>query len=383
MRNLTSKLPEVGTTIFTTMSELSNKHNAINLAQGFPDFDAHEYLKKRVCHYINKGVNQYAPMSGVPALNQAIANKIKQHYQCDVSPENEITVTSGATEALFAAIHAVTRQGDEAILFDPAYDSYAPAVELAGGKTIHLPLTGEDYSIDWDKLSETINDKTRLIIINSPHNPTGSILSMDDLEQLWQLIQSSNIMIVSDEVYEHIIFDGKQHASVLRHPELAERSFVISSFGKTFHMTGWKIGYCVAPQSMTMEFRKIHQFLTFCTSSPMQYGIADMLSKFPTYSEELPDFYEEKRNCFRDALKQTRFKLLPCRGTYFQLADYSEISDLDDLEFCFWLTKTVGIAAIPISPFYKSPSTDPKRIRFCFAKGEETLLQAGEILEKI
>ncbi len=383
MKNLTSKLPNVGTTIFTTMSTLANKHNAINLAQGFPDFDTNEYLKERVCHYINTGVNQYAPMTGVPALNQAIAVKIKRHYQFDVSPESEITVTSGATEALFAAIQAVTRKGDEVILFDPAYDSYAPAVELAGGKAIHLPLVGDDYSIDWHKLSEAINDKTRLIIINSPHNPTGSIISMDNLEQLWQLIQKHDIMIVSDEVYEHIIFDGKQHASILRHPELAKRSFVISSFGKTYHMTGWKIGYCVAPAPMTVEFRKLHQFLTFCTSSPMQHGIADMLNEFPTYSEELPGFYEKKRDCFRNAMKKTRFKLLPCRGTYFQLADYSEISDLDDVEFCHWLTKTAGIAAIPISPFYKKPAAAQKRIRFCFAKGSETLIKAGKILEKI
>ena len=383
MKNLSSKLPDVGTTIFATMSALADQYKAFNLAQGFPDFEGDSYLKQRVCHYINSDVNQYAPMSGVPALNQAIAKKISQCYQRDVSASAEITVTSGATEGIFAAIHAVIRKGDEAIVFDPAYDSYGPAIQLAGGMTHHLQLLGDAFSIDWDKLAQTINAKTRLIIINSPHNPTGSIITTEDLDKLWQLIKDTDIMLISDEVYEHIIFDAQQHATVLKHPQLAARSFVLSSFGKTYHMTGWKVGYCVAPPAMTVEFRKVHQFLTFSTSTPMQHGIADMLNKYPQYAHELPKFYQQKRDTFVQAMTPTKFKLLPCNGTYFQLADYSAISDLNDFDFCHWLTKEIGVAAIPISSFYKSPIQDQKLIRFCFAKGDTTLAQVGELLKAI
>ncbi len=383
MNKLTSKLPKVGTTIFTTMSALATKHGAINLAQGFPDFEVAHYLKKRVCHYINSGLNQYAPMSGLPVLTEAIADKIGQYYQRPVSAETEITVTSGATEALFAAIMAVTGQDDEVLMLDPAYDSYDPAVKLAGGIGIHIALKGESFSIDWDKLKQNITDKTRLIVINSPHNPTGSILENNDLERLWQLIKNRNIMLVSDEVYEHIIFDNQQHASVLKHKQLAERSFVISSFGKTYHMTGWKIGYCVAPPAMTTEFRKVHQFLTFSTSTPMQHAIADMLLKQPDYAGELSRFYQNKRNVFANSIENTRFRLLPCRGTYFQLVDYSAVSDLNDYDFCHWLTEHAGIAAIPISPFYQIAQNDLKLIRFCFAKNENTLEKAGKILASI
>jgi len=354
MQSIDSKLPHVGTTIFATMSALATKYNAINLAQGFPDFDGDDYLKKRVCHYINNGANQYAPMSGVAELNEAIAEKIQLCYGEKISAATELTVTSGATEGLFAAIHAVISEGDEAIVFDPAYDSYDPAIDLAGGKCVHIPLTGENFAIDWKLLAASINANTRLIIINSPHNPTGSIINKSDLDRLWQLIKDTNILLISDEVYEHIIFDGQQHASVLNHKQLAERSFVLSSFGKTYHMTGWKVGYCVAPPALTNEFRKVHQFLIFSTSTPMQYGIADMLRKYPQHAQELPTFYQRKRDLFIDAMKNTRFKLLPCMGTYFQLADYSEISDLNEYDFCHWLTETAGVVAIPISAFFNA-----------------------------
>ena len=383
MKHLSSKLPEVGTTIFATMSALAAKYQAINLAQGFPDFDGDDYLKERVCHYINSGVNQYAPMPGVPVLTQAIAEKINQCYQQNISATEEITVTSGATEGIFAAIHAVIRRGDEAIVFDPAYDSYAPAIKLAGGIGRHIQLVGDSFTIDWDKLAKTINEKTRLIIINSPHNPTGSIITSADLEKLWQLIKDTDIMLISDEVYEHIIFDAQQHATVLKHPQLAARSFVLSSFGKTYHMTGWKVGYCVAPPAMTVEFRKVHQFLTFSTSTPMQHGIADMLNKYPQHAHELPKFYQQKRDFFIQAMTTTKFKLLPCSGTYFQLADYSAISDLNDFDFCHWLTKEIGVAAIPISSFYQKPIAEQKIIRFCFAKGDSTLDRVGELLSAI
>ena len=383
MKNLSSKLPDVGTTIFATMTALANKHNAINLAQGFPDFDGDDYLKNRVCHYINNGANQYAPMSGVPDLNDAIALKIKRCYGEIKSATEEITVTSGATEALFAAIHAVIREGDEAIVFDPAYDSYDPAIELAAGKCIHIPLTDGDFAIDWPLLEQAINPKTRLIIINSPHNPSGSIITANDLERLWQLIKDTEIMVISDEVYEHIIFDGQPHASVINHTDLAKRSFIISSFGKTYHMTGWKIGYCVAPAKMTIEFRKVHQYILFSTSTPMQYGIADMLNEHPQHADELPQFYQQKRDSFISAMENTRFKLLACSGTYFQLADYSAISDLNDYDFCHWLTETAGVVAIPISPFYQTPVEGQRIIRFCFAKGQDTLSKVGELLATV
>jgi len=383
MMSLSSKLPDVGTTIFATMSAHATKHGAINLAQGFPDFDGDGYLKERVCHYINNGHNQYAPMPGVPALNKAIAGKIKYCYDTEVCPETEVTVMSGATQGLFAAIHAVIREGDEAIVFDPAYDSYDPAIRLAGGSAIHIPLVGEEFSIDWQLLEQSINSKTRLIIINSPHNPTGSIINRSDLDRLWELVKNTDIFIISDEVYEHIIFDGEQHASVLNHAALAKRSFVLSSFGKTYHMTGWKVGYCVAPAALTVEFRKIHQFIVFSTSTPMQFGIADMLNKYPQHALELPAFYQQKRDTFSQAMSSTRFKLLPCNGTYFQLADYSAISDLNDFDFCHWLTEEAGVAAIPISSFYQTPVEGQRIVRFCFAKSSETLQEVGALLGKL
>ncbi len=370
-----SKLPDVGTTIFTTMSQLAAEHNAINLSQGFPDFDGHNYLRQRVAHYINQGLNQYAPMSGLPALREQIAAKTQLCYGRRVDPDSEVTVTSGATEALFAAIHAVVRAGDEVIVFDPAYDSYDPAVRLAGGEPIHLPLNDE-FSIDIEKLERAINAKTRLIIINSPHNPSGATLSQDTLRQIEQCVEKHDVYLISDEVYEHIIFDDELHQSVNRFESLANRSFIVSSFGKTFHTTGWKVGYCVAPANLTTEFRKIHQYLTFCTVTPIQAALADMLEKHPEQWQQLSAFYQGKRDHLRTQLTDSRFRLLPCQGTYFQLVDYSEISDLNEVEFARWMTKEVGVASVPISVFYQ-PQQEQRLVRLCFAKNESTLTEAA------
>lgn len=380
---LQSKLPHVGTTIFTTMSALAAELGAINLSQGFPDYDGDAYLKKRLAHHINSGVNQYAPMTGVPRLNTAIAAKIKDHYQCMVDPAEEITITLGATEAIFDAIQTVIHPGDEAIVFDPAYDLYEPAIELAGGRCVHLQLTDTDFSIPWDALDSAINDNTRLIIINTPHNPCGSVLNQDDLDRLWQRIRNHRIFIIADEVYEHIIFDNRQHQSILRHKQLFDRSFVISSFGKTYHMTGWRVGYCVAPAALSKELRKIHQYVTFSIPHPLQHTFADMLEHHPDHAFELPVFYQKKRDYFQTALAGSRFKLKPCSGSYFQLADYSAISDLPDMEFCYWLAEHAGVVAVPVSVFYKVPIPDQRLVRFCFCKGEDTLARAGEKLCRI
>lgn len=380
--NLQSKLPDVGTTIFTVMSAMANEYGAHNLAQGFPEFDPHPLLKDRVKHYIDSGYNQYAPMMGIAPIREAIAEKLKQYYQYTVDPDTEITVTSGATEAIFAAIQSVIKPGDEVIIFDPAYDCYDPAVRLSGGKAVHLQLVGDEFAIDWQQLSDAINANTRLIIINSPHNPTGAILTAQDLERLADLIEATDCLVLSDEVYEHIIFDNELHASVLKNERLAPRSFVVSSFGKTYHMTGWKIGYCIAPARLTTEFRKLHQFLTFSTSTPMQFGIADMMREKPDYPAELAGFYESKRDCFVEAVKESAFRIIPCRGTYFQLLEYSEISDLDDMSFTEWLTKEKGVATIPISPFCETQPTG-KYIRCCFAKSEETLKEVGTRLSEV
>jgi len=373
-----SKLPHVGTTIFTTMSALANKHNAINLSQGFPSFDCPKYLAHQAQSYIASGLNQYSPMTGVPKLAEEIALLTKRKYQRTVS-NDEITVTSGATEALFVAIQSVIHPGDEVIVFDPAYDSYEPAIELAGGKCVHIALEAPDYHIDWHKVITCINSKTKAIIINSPHNPTGSVISHGDIEELTKLVKLHDLYVISDEVYEHIIFDQMEHHSMLRYDELYQRSFVISSFGKTFHVTGWKIGYCIAPPALSAEFRKIHQYVTFCTSTPMQHAIADMLKSDPQHVDELGDFYQQKRDQFASLMANSRFELLPCRGTYFQLLDYSAISELDDMAFARWLTEEKGIATVPLSPFYQGGS-DHKVVRVCFAKDDKTLEQAAEIL---
>ncbi|MFM2320650.1 MAG: hypothetical protein RLZZ215_3271, partial [Pseudomonadota bacterium] len=373
-----SKLPQIGTTIFTVMSQLANEYQAINLSQGFPDFDGPPALLKAVGTYIAQGMNQYAPMSGLPILREQIAAKVQRIYANPVSAD-EVTVTSGATEALFAAIAAVVRTGDEVIMFDPAYDSYEPAVELNGGVAVHLPLQPPSFAIDWAKLKAAITPKTRLIILNSPHNPSGSILTAADMQQLIELVRGTDILLLGDEVYEHIVFDGQLHQSLNRYPELYERSFVVSSFGKTYHATGWKIGYCVAPPPLTAEFRKMHQYLTFSSCTPMQFALTDILRDQPEHADNLPQFYQHKRDLFCSLISNSRFTFTPSAGTYFQLVDYSAISDLPDTAFCEWLTKEVGVAAIPISVFYKQPP-EMRLIRFCFAKGDETLQNAAKRL---
>ena len=374
-----SKLPNVGTTIFTVMSKMAQDYGAINLSQGFPDFDCPERLRELVAQHLNDRKNQYPPMAGIPSLRQQIANKVKDYYGCDTDPETEVTVTSGATEALFDAVHAVVTAGDEVIVFDPAYDCYEPAVQLAGGKTIHVPLTLPDYGMDWDRLEQAINSRTRLIIINSPHNPCGSILNKADFDKLAALIRNHDILILSDEVYEHMVFDGMKHESVLGHEELRAKSFAVFSFGKTYHATGWKLAYCVAPEALTTEFRKIHQYVTFTTSSFIQYAIADFMAECPEHTRELPGFYEEKRDTFCNLITPSRFRFTPSKSTYFQLVDYSEVSDKNDVEFANYLTQEKGVAAIPLAPFYEKPPAT-KIIRFCFCKDDSTLQQAAKIL---
>lgn len=376
-----SKLPHIGTTIFTVMSQMANEYKAINLSQGFPDFDGPSALLNAVGAYITKGMNQYAPMSGLPVLREQIAAKVERLYGNPVSAD-EVTVTSGATEALFAAIAAVVRSGDEVIMFDPAYDSYEPAVELNGGVAIRLQLQAPQFKMDWVQVKAVITPKTRLIILNSPHNPTGTVLSAEDMQQLLELVRGTDILLLGDEVYEHIAFNGQAHQSLNRYPELYERSFVVSSFGKTYHVTGWKIGYCVAPPALTAEFRKMHQYLTFATCTPMQLALADILRDEPEHADNLPDFYQQKRDLFCSLIAKSRFTLTPSAGTYFQIVDYSAISDLPDTQFCEWLTKEVGVAAIPVSVFCKTPP-DMRLIRFCFAKGDDTLQRAAERLSAL
>lgn len=377
-----TKLPNVGTTIFSEMSKLATQHSAINLSQGFPDFDGPEELLTAVSHFIAKGNNQYAPSNGIVELRKLISSKTNKLYDTDVCADTEITITSGATEAIFAAISATVSVGDEVILFDPCYDSYQPAIELNGGRVIRLPLKEPDFSIDWQQLADNINNRTRMVVINNPHNPTGAVLSEGDLNRLAELLHGTNILLLSDEVYEHIVYDGQLHQSVHRHPELAKRSFIISSFGKTFHITGWKLGYCIAPAPLTSELRKVHQYLTFSTATPFQYALADYLKNNPDSALQLPTFYQQKRDFFASLLNQSRLKLLPCLGTYFQLVDYSNISDEADTDFCARLITDAGVAAIPLSPFSETP-TNTRIIRLCFAKGEETLKSGAERLCKI
>ncbi|MBR9979447.1 MAG: pyridoxal phosphate-dependent aminotransferase [Desulfatitalea sp.] len=373
-----SKLPNVGTTIFTVMSQLAAEHRAINLSQGFPDFEAPTALIERVSHHMRQGMNQYAPMQGVPLLRERIARKVQALYQARIEPETEITVTAGATEALYAAITAVVRPGDEVIVLEPAYDSYVPAIQLSGGVPRFVPLTFPDYRVDWDRVRDTLTSRTRMIILNSPHNPTGTVLTADDITALEAISAHSDLFILSDEVYEHIIFDGQPHQSMLRHPVLAARSFVVSSFGKTYHTTGWKIGYCIAPASLSAELRKIHQFLTFTANTPVQLAYADFMKETGHY-EALAEFYQNKRNLFRGLVRESRFKPLPCTGTYFQMLDYSAITDEPDIAFARRLTTAYGVAAIPPSVFYHD-GRDHKTLRFCFAKQDQTLDQAAAIL---
>ncbi|HPG94084.1 MAG TPA: pyridoxal phosphate-dependent aminotransferase [Dokdonella sp.] len=378
-----TKLPKVGTSIFTVMSQLAASHDAVNLGQGFPDFDGPQALRDALATAMNSGRNQYAPSTGWPALRQQIARKSEALYNCRVDAESEVTVTSGATEALFAAIAAVVRLGDEVIVLDPCYDSYEPAIELNGGVAVHIPLDARDFSVDWQRVRDAITARTRMIIVNSPHNPSGAVFAGSDLDTLAEITRATDIVVLSDEVYEHIVFDGKLHQSVLRHAELAARSFVVSSFGKTYHCTGWKVGYCVAPRELSSEFRKVHQYLTFCTFTPAQVALAEVLDKMPDHYLQLPAFYQARREYFRDLLAGTRFRLLPVAGAYFQLVDYSAISDKDDFSFCEWLVANAGVAAIPISAFYESPPPEMRLIRFCFAKSDQILSAAAQRLRTL
>jgi methionine transaminase len=377
-----TKLPKVGTTIFSVMSHLAVQHKAVNLGQGFPDFEPPQALRDAVSRAMANGLNQYAPGIGTAALREQIALKTERLYGHKVSPDSDVTVTSGATEALFAAIAAVVRAGDEVIVFDPAYDSYEPAIDLQGARAVHIPLTVPSFSIDWQRVRDAITPKTRMILINSPHNPSGAVLSAADLDELAAIVRDTPIVVLSDEVYEHIVYDGAAHQSVLRHPELAARSIVVSSFGKTYHCTGWKLGYAVAPSQLSAEFRKVHQYLTFCTFHPAQAAFAEFLASTPQHYLELPAFYQAKRDRFRNLLAPSRLKLLDVPGGYFQLVDYSAIRDEDDLAFCEWLVKEGGVAAIPLTPFYdKAPGT--RLARLCFAKSDATMEAAAERLCKL
>ena len=383
---VTSKLPDVGTTIFTVMSQLAADCGAINLSQGFPSFDPPEELTDRVTYHLANGANQYAPMAGVPALRQAIADKTVRLQGRTIDPDTQVTVSAGATEGLFSAIQAIVRPGDEVIVFDPAYDSYEPAIALAGGVTRHVPLAiasdGFDFAINWDRLVDTITDNTRLLILNFPHNPTGAVLGADDLDRLAGVIRETSAFLLSDEVYEHIVFDGTPHHSLASHDELWERSFVISSFGKTFHATGWKIGYCLAPEQLTAEFRKVHQFNTFAVSTPMQYAIADYLESTPAFYEELPAFYQQKRDLFCDLLGDTRFSFVPAKSTFFQIVRYDDISAGLDVDLARRWTREIGVASIPLSVFCEEPFTGC-RLRLCFAKDDATLAEAAQRLSEL
>ncbi|HEV8551029.1 MAG TPA: methionine aminotransferase [Polyangiaceae bacterium] len=377
-----SKLPGVGTTIFTVMSRLAGEHGAVNLGQGFPDFEPPERLKAALARHVASGKNQYAPMAGVPALRERIALDLERFYGRRVDPETELTVTSGATEAIFDAIAAVVRPGDEVIVLDPAYDSYEPAVLLQGGRAVHLPLAWPSFAVDWQRLADAVSERTRLLILNFPHNPSGAVLEAEDLATLAEILRPTRALLLSDEVYEHIIFDGREHQSVLRNDELYARSFAVSSFGKSYHATGWKVGWAAAPPVLTNELRKVHQFVTFSTATAEQHALAEVLGEDPGHLNALGSFYQAKRDRFRELLRDVPFTLLPVAGAYFQLAEYSELSREDDLSFCRRLTTEIGVAAIPLSPFYAEPPAQ-RVVRFCFCKREATLDAAAERLRRL
>jgi methionine aminotransferase len=371
----------VGTTIFTVMSRLAAECGAINLSQGFPDFDCDPALVDAVARHMREGRNQYAPMQGVPALRQAIAAKFRHFYGATYDPETEITITSGGTEALFNAITAVVRAGDEVVVIEPCYDSYVPAIQLNGGVPVIARMGLSDFCIDWDDVRSAVGPKTRLIVLNSPHNPSGSVLREPDIRELERVLESTPALVLADEVYEHIIFDGIRHESMARQPALASRSLIVGSFGKTFHTTGWKVGYCVAPAALTAEFRKVHQYITFTTITPVQHAIAEFLADRRGL-DDLPGFFGRKRDLFRRLMEGSRFRPLPCRGSYFQLMDYSEISDEHDADFAIRLTREHGVASIPTSSMlYRSKP--PRVVRFCFAKKDETLERAAERLRTV
>ena len=378
---LESRLPRVGTTIFTVMSKLAADLGAINLSQGFPDFDCDPALVDAVAKHMREGRNQYAPMQGVPALRQAIAAKYRLFHERRYDPDADVTVTSGGTEAIFDAVTCVAGPGDEVIVLEPCYDCYVPAIELSGATPVVVALKLPDYSVDWSALEAAVTPRTRVIVINTPHNPTGATMTRDDSERLKALVRGTDILIVSDEVYEHIIFDGAQHQSMARHQELAERSFIVGSFGKTYHVTGWKVGYVVAPSALSAELRKVHQFVTFSTNTPVQHALAEMMAD-PASLRALGPFYQAKRDLFLRLMEGSRFRPLPCRGSYFQLMDYSAITDESDADFAVRLTREFGVASIPTSPFLYESSA-PRVLRFCFAKKEETLRAAAERLMRV
>ena len=375
-----SKLPDIGTTIFTVMSKMAADYGAINLSQGFPDFDCPDRLRELVAEHLNGRKNQYPPMAGILPLREEIAAKVHTLYGAQVCPENEVTVTSGATEAIFDAIQATVGRGDEVILFDPAYDCYDPAIRLAGAVPVRLPLTSPAYEIDFEALASAITPRTRMVMINSPHNPCGSVLTREALDKLAATIRGHDIVVLSDEVYEHMVFDGQGHASVLGHDELRDKSFAVFSFGKTYHATGWKLAYCIAPAGFMAEFRKVHQFVTFTSVSFLQFALADYMRECPQHATELSSFYQAKRDRFCELLAPSRFRFTPSAGTYFQLADYSALSDEDDMSFVARLTREHGVAAIPLSPFFASPQPESRIIRFCFCKEDATLAAAAERL---
>lgn len=376
-----SKLPNIGTTIFTVMSGLAREHNAINLSQGFPDFSCDPLLLELAQKHMNAGFNQYAPMQGIIQLRERISEIIQNCYNAKYDPDTEITITAGATQGIYTAIAAFIHKGDEVIVFEPAYDCYVPAIEVHGGVAVPLQLSYPNFTINWEEVKQKVNSKTRMIIINTPHNPSGTVLNENDLMELQNLVSGKNIIVLSDEVYEHMAFDGKPHQSVARHEELRKQSFIISSFGKTVHTTGWKIGYVAAPNELMAEFRKVHQFLVFAVNHPFQLALADFLADEKNYLD-LKNFYQKKRNLFQKLISTSRFTIEPCTGTYFQLLNYKKISEEKDTDFAIRLTKEKKIASVPLSVFY-SKQTDNKLLRFCFAKKDETLRQAAEIMNKL
>ena len=376
-----SKLPNVGTTIFTVMSTLAAEKNAVNLGQGFPDFNCDPALVDAVTDAMRQGLNQYPPMTGVPVLREAIAKKIVTLHGHTYSATSEITITAGATQAIITAILAIVHPGDEVIVLEPCYDSYVPNIELAGGVPVRVPLIPGSFRPDFNKISAAITSKTRAILINSPHNPTGTVWSREDMLRLQEILAPTNVLLISDEVYEHMVFDGQQHQSAARYPDLAARAYIVSSFGKTYHVTGWKVGYVAAPADWSAEFRKVHQFNVFTVNTPVQYGLASYMAN-PKPFMELPAFYQRKRDLFRQGLLRTRFKILPSEGTYFQCVDISAVSDLGETEFCEWLTSEIGVAAIPLAAFY-GDGFDQRVVRFCFAKKDETLNAALQRLQTL
>jgi methionine transaminase len=379
--HIQSKLPNIGTTIFTVMSALATEHKAINLGQGFPDYPMSEELIAKVNEAMRRGNNQYAPMPGLVALRESIAEKVEFLYQTNINPDTEITITPGGTYAIYTALTTILQRGDEVIIFEPAYDSYIPNIEINGAKAVPLPLTYPDYKIDWELVQQAINPKTKAILINSPHNPTGSVIDKQDIEELKKIIAGTNIFIISDEVYEHLIFDELPHESILKYPELFERSFVCFSFGKTYHCTGWKLGYCIAPAALMKEYRKVHQFNCFTCFTPAQVALAEYLKDKEAYLS-LPRFMQQKRDYFIELMKNTKFDLLPTHGSYFVCASYGRISDEVDKDLAIRLTKEAGVATIPVSAFYHD-GKDDKVVRFCFSKQSRTLQQAVERLMKI